>query len=150
MIHQLDALQIKNVLSSNVLGRLGCNDGKRTYIFPSHYYYDGNDIYLHSEVGTKIHVMRQHTAVCFEVDQINSFTNWKSVLVWGTYNELIDNEEKKKVMQAFVDRMMHLKFSETARPPEQTTERERPRSYVPIVVYKIIIEGASGRAETDD
>ena len=42
MLGQLNDTQIQNILSSQVLGRLACADGKKPYIVPVTYTYDGN------------------------------------------------------------------------------------------------------------
>jgi nitroimidazol reductase NimA-like FMN-containing flavoprotein (pyridoxamine 5'-phosphate oxidase superfamily) len=151
MIGKLNKDQIEEVLKSNVLGRIGCNDGKKTYVVPVNYVYDGKFIICHSLAGMKIRMMRKNPDICFEVDEMKSFTKWKSVIVWGQYQELKNELERYYAMKVFVDRMMHLKISETAIPPEITEKRVHPRSPGNIrpVIYRIVITEKTGRFENE-
>ena len=141
----------KEVLHSNILGRIGCNDGMRTYVVPINYVFDGKYIIGHSVAGLKIQIMRKNPAVCFEVDEMKSLTNWKSVIAWGEYQELADERDRYNALKLFVDRTMHMKISETARPPEISETRLHPRSPGNIrpVIYRIVIEELTGRFEKD-
>jgi nitroimidazol reductase NimA-like FMN-containing flavoprotein (pyridoxamine 5'-phosphate oxidase superfamily) len=145
MIRELTSEQIEEVLKENVLGRIGCNDGSKTYVVPLNYVYDGKFIIAHSVEGMKIRMMRKNPEVCFEVDEMRSFTNWKSVIVWGQYQELKDERDRYYAMKLFVDRMMHVKISETAFLP-QPPENGAPGVIRP-VVYRIVIKEKTGRYE---
>jgi uncharacterized protein len=147
MIGKLTDEQIEEVLKEHVLGRIGCNDGKKTYVVPVNYVYDGRFIIAHSVAGMKIEMMRKNPQVCFEVDEMKNFTNWKSVIVWGEYQELKDEHSRYYAMKLFVERMMHMKISETAIPPELSGERVHPRSpgNIKPIVYRIVIEERTGR-----
>lgn len=151
MLGRLSAQQIDEVLKANTLGRIGCNDGNRNYVVPVNYVYDGMYIIGHSVAGMKIDMMRKNPAVCFEVDEMNSFTNWKSVILWGQYQELKSERERLAAMKLFVDRMMYMKLSETAIPPETTGTRVHPRApgYIKLIVYRIAISEKTGRFEKD-
>jgi uncharacterized protein len=149
MIGKLTNEEIEAVLKENVLGRIGCNDGKKTYVVPVNYVYDGKFIIAHSVYGMKIEMMRKNPQVCFEVDEMKSFTCWKSVIVWGEYQELAEERDRYNAMKLFVDKMMHMKISETAAPPEISAERVHPHSTGNIkpIVYRIVIEEKTGRYE---
>lgn len=149
MIGKLTNEEIEAVLKENVLGRIGCCDGKKTYVVPVNYVYDGKFIIAHSVYGMKIEMMRKNPQICFEVDEMKSFTDWKSVIVWGEYQELADERDRYSAMKLFVDRMMHMKISETAVPPEVSAERVHPRSpgNIKPIVYRIVIEEKTGRFE---
>ncbi len=149
MIGKLNQEQMEDVLKSNVVGRIGCNDGEKTYVVPINYVFDGKFIIAHSVTGLKIQMMRKNPEVCFEVDEMKSFTNWKSVIAWGRYQELGDERERYSAMKLFVDRMMYMKISETAIPPETTEKRIHPRSpgYIKPVIYRIVITEMTGRYE---
>jgi nitroimidazol reductase NimA-like FMN-containing flavoprotein (pyridoxamine 5'-phosphate oxidase superfamily) len=150
MIGLLNKEQIEEVLGSNVLGRIGCGDGKKIYVVPVNYVYDNNHIIAHSTEGMKISIMRHHPQVCFQVDEMKSFTNWKSVIAWGEYQELTDAREKYNAMKLFVDRTMRLKISETAVLPELTENRVHPRSpgIIKPVIYRIVLSEKTGRYES--
>jgi len=149
MIGKLNKEQIEEVLKQNILGRIGCSDGRKTYVVPVNYVYDGKYIIGHSLAGMKIRMMRKNPDVCFEVDEMKSFTNWKSVVIWGSYQELTDERERYLAMKLFVDRMLRLKISETAVPPEITEQRVHPRSpgNIKPIIYRIVITEKTGRFE---
>ena len=66
-----------------MLGSIGCNEGKITYVVLVNYVYDGKFIIAHSVAGIKIQMKRKNPDVFFEVDKIKSFTNWKNVIKWS-------------------------------------------------------------------
>ena len=117
MIGKLTDEQIEQVLKENVLGRIGCNDRAKSYVVPVNYAYDGKFIIAHSVMGMKIEIMRKNPNVCFEVDEMKSFTNWKSVIAWGEYQEVTEQRERYLAIRLFVERMMHIKISKTAIDP---------------------------------
>jgi uncharacterized protein len=150
MVGTLTESQMISVLQNNIIGRIGCNDGERTYVVPVSYLFDGKNIIAHSQEGLKIHMMRRHPEVCFEVDEMKSFTDWRSVILWGRYEEICDEKEKMEAMDAFVHRMLRLKISETAQSPENSPVRFHPRTgKLRTVVYRIVIEKMTGKFEKD-
>jgi len=151
MIGSLSYDAAKEVLQSNIVGRIGCNDGTKSYIVPVNYVFDGKYIIAHSVVGMKIQMMRKNPKVCFEVDEIKNMTNWKSVIIWGEYQELTEERDRYAAMKLFVDRTIRMKISETAIPPEISGQRLHPRSpgNIKPVVYRIVIEEMTGRFEKD-
>ena len=118
MIGHLTDEQIEEVLQSNIFGHLGCNDGKKTYVVPINYVYDGKHIIAHSIEGMKIQMMRENSDVCFVVDELKNQTHWKSVILWGEYQELTNERDRYQALKLFVDKMLHSKISETSVPPD--------------------------------
>jgi nitroimidazol reductase NimA-like FMN-containing flavoprotein (pyridoxamine 5'-phosphate oxidase superfamily) len=151
MIGKLSEEKMHEVLNENVLGRIGCTDGTNVYVVPVNYVFDGKFIIGHSLPGMKISMMRKHPQVCFEVDEMKSFTNWKSVIITAQYQELTEERERLAAMKLFVDRMLRLKLSETAVLPELAEQRVHPRSpgNIKPVIYRLIIEEMTGRFEND-
>lgn len=151
MIGNLTDEQIEEVLKENILGRIGCNDGQKTYVVPINYVFDGKYIIAHSLEGMKIKMMRKNPQVCFEVDEMKSLTNWKSVVAWGEYQELTDERDRYYAIKLFVDRMMHMKISETAIPPETSESRVHPRSpgNIKPVIYRIVLDKLTGKFEKE-
>lgn len=151
MIGKLNKEQIEEVLKENVLGRIGCSDGEKTYVVPVNYVYDGKYIIGHSLDGMKIRMMRKNPEVCFEIDEMKSFTSWKSVIIRGQYQELTDEREGYVAMKLFVDRMLRLKISETAIPPEISEKRVHPRApgNIKPVIYRIVVTEKTGRFEKE-
>jgi uncharacterized protein len=150
MVGTLTESQMIDVLQNNIIGRIGCHDGEHTYVVPVSYLFDGKNIIAHSQEGLKIHMMRRNPDVCFEVDEMKSFTNWRSVILWGQYEEIKDEKEKTEAMDAFVHRMLRLKVMETVHTPETSQVRFNPRTgKLRTIVYRIVIEKMTGKFEKD-
>lgn len=149
MIGRLSTEQIERILTDNHLGRIGCRDKNQVYIVPINYVYDGTSIIAHSVAGKKIEMMRKNPQVCFQVDDIKSFTHWKSVIAWGEFRELTDEHDRYMAIKLFVDRTLRLKISETAMPPELFEQRVHPRSpgNIKPVIYQITLTEKTGRYE---
>lgn len=149
MLGKLSPQEIDEVLFEGKLGRIGCSDGQKTYIVPISYVYDGKFIIAHSVNGLKIQMMRSNPSVCFEVEEVKNHLNWRTVVVWGTYEEITNELERYEGMKLFVDRMMKLKISSTAQPPEISNERVRPHQpgSVRPIIYRIRVREKSGRYE---
>lgn len=84
----MEKSQIESLLESEFIGRIGCFDGDNVYVVPVTYAYDNGYIYGHTKDGLKIRIMRKNPKVCFEIDWMKDMSNWKSVIVYGTFEEL--------------------------------------------------------------
>ena len=148
MLGKLNDTQIEEVLANNVLGRIGCHDDGRTYIVPINYVYDGKNIIAHSTPGMKIQMMRHNPQVCFEVDEMIDFSNWKSVIVWGEYQEINDPISRSRAMKYFADRMLQVKISETALVSDEPAEGAHHMvTMARPIIYRIVILEKTGRFE---
>jgi nitroimidazol reductase NimA-like FMN-containing flavoprotein (pyridoxamine 5'-phosphate oxidase superfamily) len=102
---------------------------------------------VHSKEGHKIEVMRKNPRVCFEVDGIEGMTNWRCVIVHGTFVELKSEAERADGLRILKARLMPYLLSETMRPqgfdnaPLSIEKDRRP------VVYRIEISNMTGRFE---
>jgi hypothetical protein len=149
MIGFLTTEESLSVLAENVFGRIGCNDGFNTYVYPSNYVFDGKYILCHSLLGSKILVMRANKRICLLVDVLRDNNNWKSVMVLGTYEELTDERSRYTAMKVFNDRLLHLKINEHSLSHETSsafTKWNYPGSERP-VFYRILIDEVTGRFE---
>jgi nitroimidazol reductase NimA-like FMN-containing flavoprotein (pyridoxamine 5'-phosphate oxidase superfamily) len=89
----LNTNQINNLLCSQAIGRLACCDGKYPYIIPMTYTYDGNYIYGQTNEGKKLDIMRTNPNIAFQVDSYLDIYNWQSVIVYGQFEEIKDDED---------------------------------------------------------
>lgn len=86
MITDLDPEECVQLLRNNYIGRLAYDMGQGPFVIPvTYHYYDQTDssILSYSLEGHKIDTMRINPSVCVQVDEIESITQWKSVLVHG-------------------------------------------------------------------
>ena len=148
MLGELNEDQIETLLKDLLIGRIGCHADGMTYIVPVNYVYDGNAIYAHSAKGLKIDMMRKNPGVCFQIDVIESLTDWESVIAWGKFEELTDILEKQQAMQKIINKVMPLMHGETAQPSHAvTSEASDVGSQVELILYKIVLSKKTGRFE---
>lgn len=147
MLGELTREQSEHVLRSEMVGRIGCYANGKVYIVPVTYVFHNNFIYAHSKEGLKIRIMRRNVKVCFEVESRENIRNWRSVVLWGKYEELTTLAEQKKAMKILSDRLLPFALSESLKPvghvgpPHHVEKEHKP------VVYRISIDEISGRYE---
>lgn len=144
MLGALSDVEIDLVLRSEAIGRIGCHANGRTYVVPVTYAFDGECAYAHSAVGMKIEMMRANPEVCFEVDHLEDLGTWRSVIAWGTYEELA-GDEAKEGMAFLLERLMPRMTSETARPSHGMGAAHAPGQ--PPVIFRIRLGERTGRFE---
>lgn len=147
MLGKLTDAQIDQILHSQFVGRIGCYSDNKMYVVPVTYAYDSGYIYAHSKDGMKIKMMRNNPNVCFQVDAIDNMTNWRSVIVWGKYEELKTEKDQQSGMKILVDRLTPFLTSETVRPSHHAHAPEIVEKGLKAVAYRIKIEEKTGRFE---
>lgn len=147
MLGKLTDAQIDQVLHTQFVGRIGCNNGDKIYVVPVTYVYSSGYIYAHSKEGMKVQMMRNNPKVCFQVDTMDNMTNWRSVILWGKYEELKTEKEQKSGMKIMIDRLAPFMTSETVRPSHHAHAPEIVEKGLKAVVYRIKIKEKTGRFE---
>lgn len=148
MINVLTNDQIDLILRSHIIGRIACNSKVRLYIVPLAFVFDGKDIYAHAKEGLKISMMRSNPNVCFQVDDIENMGNWRSVIVWGKYEELKTKSLQAKAFKLLNDRFTPLRTSESVKPSYGIAKGpESVEKKLKAVFFRILIKEKSGRYE---
>ena len=147
MLGELAQNEIESLLQSQVIGRIGCCDANEVFVVPITYAYDGTCIYGHSKEGTKIKMMRNNPSVCFEVDATTSMTNWKSVILTSTYEEITDPAQRQVAMKIFSYRMRPFIASETIAPMIRQPEPHPAGATYKPIVFRIKVLKKTGRYE---
>lgn len=151
MLGELTREQIEHVLRSQITGRIGCCAGDEMYVVPVTYVYHKGHIYAHSKEGRKIQTMRRNPKVCFQADSIENMTNWRSVIVWGEYEELKSETEQSAGIKIIVDRLMPFVTSEIVRPSDALSHPpEVIEKGLKAVVYRIKVIKSTGRFEKNN
>lgn len=151
MVGVLSDSMIYEVLENNIIGRLGYTDGHRIFIIPiSYLFYDRKYIIAHSREGQKIEIFRKNPNVCLAVDKIDNLSNWKSVILWGKYEEITDRRERYYALDLLIRKIYKHSLTEEeilasrAEIEESMILPDREKT----IVYRIIIEKKSGRFES--
>jgi len=151
MIVDLKTDQIEGLLHSELVGRIGCFDGKSVYVVPISYAYDDGYIYCHAFEGKKINIMRKNPAVCFQVDKMTDMGNWKSVIAWGDYQELTDKQQINEALRILLKRPLPVISSITTHLGDTwpfTIDSSQELNSIPGVVFRISLTKKTGRSET--
>ena len=141
LIRELTAEECLEVLRRNTLGRLACVQDGQPYIVPVSFNVDGGDIYGFATVGQKIHWMRANPLVCLEVEEITDRRQWRTVLAFGSYEELTDSEDHTAAQR----RVQEL-FASRDRWWEPATGKTPSREPHAGVLYRINIHRLTGRS----
>ena len=152
MVGNLRKKEIQEILRNNYIGRLGfCLDDK-PYIIPTTYYYDemASGIISHSREGMKIEAMRKNLEICFEIEEVDNLSKWRSVLLWGRYEELTGSTARY-ALHNFVSHIRQLLSKEG----RNTEHFINDMSYADseegaAVVYRIHILDQSGKYGSHD
>lgn len=148
MLGTLTEDQIEHVLQTQIFGRIACYADNEMYVVPITYVYRKGYIYAHSKEGRKVKMMRKNRKVCFQVEAMENMTNWRSVILWGEYEELKSEKEQKVGMKIMVDRLLPYMTSETVRPSHGLQNApEVVEKGFKAVAYRIKIVKATGRYE---
>jgi nitroimidazol reductase NimA-like FMN-containing flavoprotein (pyridoxamine 5'-phosphate oxidase superfamily) len=77
-----------DLVSAGWLARLACCLDDRPYVVPIHYVADRSVLYSFTMPGRKLDIMRSNPFVCLEIDAFESGSEWRSVVVEGTFRAL--------------------------------------------------------------
>lgn len=122
--------EVEHLLTRGRVGRIGCHAEGRTYVVPVAYAYDGECVYARSHDGLKIRTMRTNESVCFEMEEVDDEGHWRSVIAWGTYEELGGAAEERAAA-----------LLRTTLPPP--SEAEPPR----LIFYRLRLGEKTGHLE---
>ena len=88
MSRTLSHVEARNLIAAGKVGRLGCVDKGEPYVVPINYVFEGLSIYSHSLPGRKIEILRAHPRACLQVDEIENEFEWRSVIAFGSFEEI--------------------------------------------------------------
>jgi len=148
MLGALSEDEIEDLLKKQTTGRIGCHADGITYVVPINYVYQDGCIYEHSSAGKKIEMLQSNPLICFQVDEIQSITNWKSVIAWGSYKQITEREEMQKVMKEIINHIMPFFTDPNVHPSHGITESESDvGTSIELILYKIFLDKKTGRFE---
>jgi hypothetical protein len=147
MTGKLNSLEIEEVLSKQMIGRIGCLIDGRIHIIPVSYGYDGEHIYWLAPEGMNVGWLRKNSQICLETELMQDLGNWKSVTIWGTFTELPEPVEVNHAL-SLLSRCIHADISGCAakmNPEWPFISQEKTHSREGL--YSIKIERKSGHFE---
>ncbi len=102
----LSDAEMDSLLESEVFGHLGCTDSRKPYVVPMAYVYHQNVLYGQTTEGKKVDMLRANPLVCFQVERQRD-RQWRSVMCWGTFEELDFDELRKPEAVKVVELLTH-------------------------------------------
>lgn len=135
----LSRLEIEEILSRNYIGRLAYSFKDRVDIEPLHYIYEDGWIYGRTSPGTKIATIRHNYWVAFEVDEVDAFFDWRSVVVRGGFYILTEDgtprerEARERAIE-LLQRLVPGSFTDHDPTPFRT------------ILFRIALQEVEGRA----
>jgi nitroimidazol reductase NimA-like FMN-containing flavoprotein (pyridoxamine 5'-phosphate oxidase superfamily) len=150
MFGKLNTEEIEEVLSHQIIGRIGCYADGIPYIVPISYAYDGEYIFCHTYEGLKVSMMRTNPEVCFEVDIMENMANWKSVISWGKFEELKNGTTRKVAIQKLYNRVIPAIASKTLQLTPQWPFPPDDYKKIEGIVFRIRLDKKTGRFEKSD
>jgi nitroimidazol reductase NimA-like FMN-containing flavoprotein (pyridoxamine 5'-phosphate oxidase superfamily) len=149
MLGELNETQMNNIISSQIVGRLACSNGKQPYIVPVTYAYDGKFIYGQTDEGMKLKILRKNPSVCFEIDMMVDLRNWQSVIIQGRFEELKERKEKE-AREILLNKVYPLMTTDSPhRYGHETKSEIDDTNRIKPVMYRIKIRKMSGRFEKE-
>ena len=147
MFGNLNHNEIEEILKQQIVGHLGCHADDITYVVPISYVYDGTYIYGYTFEGMKLNMMRANSKVCFQVDNLSSLANWQSVVTWGKFEELADEEQRYQAIQQLMSRHLPMTHSETMHIVPQWPFPATDTKTLKGITFRILLEKKTGRYE---
>jgi nitroimidazol reductase NimA-like FMN-containing flavoprotein (pyridoxamine 5'-phosphate oxidase superfamily) len=95
------------MMARNNIGRLACARDNQPYIVPLRVDFDGECLYGYATLGRKIEWMRTNPLVCLEWEELTTYRQWASVIVFGHYEELPhtpENDGPRQVAQGLFEK----------------------------------------------
>ena len=149
MIRDLTDAEMRELLGKQMYAHLGCQEDGKVHVIPVTYVYKEGALYTFSLKGQKIDIMRKNPSVCFQIEELIGADSWRSVIVWGEYEEL-EGEEKKEALDLLLDtlwkegvqgRSVYLPFRGSEKAMEAAMSGERA------VLFRVKIVEKTGRYE---
>lgn len=139
MFARLNEVESMTLLGRAHVARLGCIVDGGPYVIPINYYFADGCIYSHSLPGQKISALRENPKACVQVDEVESDLQWRSVLVFGNYEEIIKPDERSDILNKLLQRFPLLTPVESA--------IAKDAGYPVVIVYRIRIDRITGVTE---
>jgi uncharacterized protein len=135
---ELSEAEAIEVLERNRIGRAAFVVDERIEIVPIHYVYDDRWIFGRTTAGRKFAGLRRNWWVAFEVDEVNTLFDWRSVVVHGGIYVLGDDDDDDAPLRERALASLRRLLPATLTPDDPVPERD--------VMFGIAVQEITGRA----
>lgn len=98
-VQEIGNKEIGELLERVGYGHLGCSRNNHPYVIPIHYAYDDGLIYIYTTEGKKSEMIAANPEVCLQVEEVESNTDWRSVIVVGDAEQVTDGTEREHALE---------------------------------------------------
>jgi hypothetical protein len=141
-VQEMTRAECEALLADRRLARLACSSGDQPYVVPIFYVVEGIYLYSFTMPGKKLQMMRENPRVCVLVEEFSEGKKWRSVVIDGRYEELIDVGAKDHAWSLL---QRHVNWWE---PGGSGPLRQPVSGHSSHVFYRILIDSISGRRST--
>ena len=139
LFRELTRAECDALLERNDVGRVAFSFHDHVDIEPVNYIYANGWLHGRTAPGAKIHVLRHHPWVAFEVDEVDGLFDWRSVTIHGVVH-VPDPEGSPDDQAAHADTLERLR---ELIPETLTKDDPAPRR---LLLFRIHVDNVSGRA----
>ena len=138
-VEDMSQAEMHELLERESFGHLGCARDDRPYVVPMNYAFDGKYLFFFTTAGMKTQFIESNPEVCFQVEEVNNSSQWRSVMVIGRAERLTHNEDVQHAMQEI------LKRNPSLTPAISATSLDAWGRAVDVALYKITPDVIDGR-----
>ena len=149
LVREMSRKECEDLLARLNFGRLASVRDNEPYVVPIYFASESDRIYGFATMGQKIEWMRLNPLVCVEADEVQSPTEWASVVVRGRYEEFPDTPDwaaEREEAQSRLEKVRSLWWATGFAAAQARGRFDRDIA----VFYCIYIEGISGRCASPD
>ncbi len=149
MLTDLTPPQIDEMLKGAYYGHLGCHMDDQIYVVPITFVYKDNALLAYTTEGKKVELMRANPKVCVQTEKINKDGSWESVMMWGTFKQLDDANDRQQACMALAAQFANISSigGEALVSPLIRDISNPDWEKIAPIVYKIDIEKMTGKSE---
>lgn len=150
MIRELNISEVREILGRNYIGYLAYTYMKSPYVVPMTYFYDSAEDYLigYTSKGHKTQSMRLNPTVSVLVEEIDSLNDWKTVAVYGRFEEL-SGTTAKAALHKFRDGLKKLVGQINDKELEFLSDfSSKSDSEDPPIVYRIKVQEFTAKSRS--
>lgn len=137
--------EIEALLADEVVARVACHADGEIYVVPVALVWHGSALWGFSHDGRKIAMMRRNPEVCVEIDRVRHLGSWESVVAWGSFEELA-NDEADRGAAIVGERLATLAADRESRRRLEEALAGEPAP----IVYRIVVRKMTGRIEESE
>lgn len=143
-LRELSTGEMEDILRNGYHAHLGCHTWvEGTYVCPVTYVFEEGYVFSHSLMGKKIEMMRANPNVCLQVEEVKSIFNWKSVIIYGRFEELTGGFEAEVGLRLLKKKIAQLEATHKVSELQVQIEAILSRAKI----FRIKIVKMTGRAE---